>query len=87
MAKITYQYAPQNVCSKLMLIELDDETHVISDCKIMGGCPGNLLGISKIVVGMKAEDVIAKFKGNPCGQRPTSCPDQLATALEQMLSK
>lgn len=72
MAKVTYQYAPQNVCSKMMQIELDEETHVISDVKIMGGCPGNLLGISKIVVGMKAEDVIAKFKGNPCGPRPTS---------------
>lgn len=87
MAKVIYQYAPQNVCSKMMQIELDEETHVISDVKIMGGCPGNLLGISKIVVGMKAEDVIAKFKGNPCGPRPTSCPDQLATALEQMISK
>ena len=51
----------------------------------MGGCNGNLKGISSLVVGMKAEDAIARLKGIKCGFKPTSCPDQLARALEEIV--
>jgi uncharacterized protein (TIGR03905 family) len=57
----------------------------VHDVKFEGGCNGNLAGIPKLVEGMKAEDVIGKLKGIPCGSRPTSCPDQLAIALETAL--
>ena len=82
-----YVYTPQGVCSTQMLIDMDDKTHIINDIKIVGGCAGNTLGISKLVKGMRAEDVIASLKGTPCGFRITSCPDQLSKALEEMLEK
>ncbi len=53
---------------------------------VKGGCPGNLLGISRIVIGMKAEDVIERFRGTRCGFKSTSCPDQLSYALEEALA-
>ena len=58
----------------------------IQSCVIKGGCPGNLLGISRIVIGMKAEDVIERFRGTRCGFKSTSCPDQLSYALEEALA-
>ena len=51
----------------------------------LGGCNGNLKGISSLVEGMKVEDVIARLEGTTCGSKPTSCPDQLATALKEAL--
>ena len=80
-----YSYRPQGTCSKLMNFELEDG--VITSLKFYGGCNGNLKGISKILIGMKAEDVITNFKGITCGFRDTSCPDQLARALEEALQK
>ncbi|MEG1965673.1 MAG: TIGR03905 family TSCPD domain-containing protein, partial [Oscillospiraceae bacterium] len=64
-----------------------DENAVITKVHFLGGCQGNLLGISQLVVGMKAEDVIDKFKDVKCGSKATSCPDQLAIALKKMLDK
>ena len=60
-----------------------DENGIIQSCVIKGGCPGNLLGISRIVIGMKAEDVIERFRGTRCGFKSTSCPDQLASAITE----
>lgn len=82
-----YTYIPEGVCSRQMLIDMDDNTHIINDIKIIGGCAGNTLGISKLVKGMKAEEIIKVLKGTPCGFRVTSCPDQLSIALEEMLNK
>ena len=64
-------------------IEMDGD--VIRSVAFTGGCNGNLKGISSLVTGMKAEDAITKLKGIRCGFKPTSCPDQLACALEEML--
>lgn len=82
-----YTYIPEGVCSRQMQIDIDDKTHVINDVKVIGGCAGNIAGISKLVKGMRAEDVINALKGTPCGFRTTSCPDQLSIALEEMLKK
>lgn len=76
-------YRPKGVCSQLMEIEV--ENGIIQQVQIFGGCNGNLQGISKLIEGMRVEDVIAKMKGIHCGGRPTSCPDQLAKALEAFL--
>jgi uncharacterized protein (TIGR03905 family) len=65
--------------------ELDGDT--IVSVKFYGGCDGNLKGISKLVVGMKAQDVIGLLEGTKCGFKNTSCPDQLAKALKQALNK
>ncbi|MEE1063439.1 MAG: TIGR03905 family TSCPD domain-containing protein [Paludibacteraceae bacterium] len=84
---IVARYFPQGVCSKMMDIAIDENTHEIKAAKIIGGCPGNTAGISKLVVGLKAEFVIEKFAGTTCGPKPTSCPDQFATALKLMINK
>ena len=76
-------YKTEGTCSQLIEIELKDG--VIDSVKFTGGCNGNLQGVSALVKGMKPEDVIAKCKGIRCGFKPTSCPDQLARALESML--
>ena len=57
------------------------EDDIIQNIEFIGGCHGNLQGISKLVEGMKAEDAIRKLKGIKCGFKPTSCPDQIAQAL------
>lgn len=81
----TVEYTPRGVCSRNIQIVLTDD-NVIEDVRFTGGCSGNTSGISKLVKGMKAEDVIARLKGTKCGMRSTSCPDQLALALESALS-
>lgn len=64
-----------------MIIEVEDGT--VKSLQVQGGCHGNLQGISKLVAGMKVDDVIARLEGTRCGSKPTSCPDQLAAALKQ----
>lgn len=75
-----FSYRPQGVCSQQMDLEVEDG-RVVS-LKVFGGCSGNLQGISKLVEGMEIDEVISRLKGIRCGFKPTSCPDQLARALE-----
>mgnify|MGYP000870473361 FL=1 len=82
---MTYTYQPRGVCSRKMTVELDDG--IIRDVSIEGGCSGNLQGISRLVIGMPAREAIQRMKGIRCGGKPSSCPDQLALALEQALEK
>lgn len=77
-----YRYTPSDrVCSQEMIIELEGE--IVKRVTIIGGCAGNTIGVSKLIEGMKVEDAIKRLKGIPCGGRGTSCPDQLAIALEE----
>ena len=78
-----FTYYPTNVCSKQIDIEVENDT--VKSVIFHGGCPGNLLGISKIIKGMKIQEVIEAFDNNRCGHRDTSCPDQLAKALQSYL--
>ena len=78
---MTIKYSPQGVCSQGMTIEAEDG--VIQSLQVMGGCNGNLQGISRLVEGMEVEEAIRRLEGIRCGFRPTSCPDQLAQALKQ----
>jgi uncharacterized protein (TIGR03905 family) len=82
---MTYTYAPKGVCSRMMTVDLKDG--VIENVRIDGGCSGNLQGISSLVVGMRADEAIQRLRGIRCGMKSTSCPDQLAIALEKALSK
>lgn len=75
-------YKPKGVCSSAIDIEVDGD--IIRSVKFTGGCHGNLQGISKLVEGMQVEDAISKLKGIRCGFKNTSCPDQLAQALESL---
>lgn len=76
-------YKTSGTCSSAIDVELKDG--IIESVKFTGGCNGNLQGISSLVKGMRAEDAINKLKGIRCGMKPTSCPDQLAKALESMI--
>ena len=76
------RYKPQGVCSQQIDIEVKDG--VIESVAFTGGCNGNLQGISSLVTGMKIEEAIKKLKGIKCGFKSTSCPDQLACALEKI---
>lgn len=77
---MTYEYTPKGVCSRKMIIEIDDG--IVTDVQIMGGCNGNLKGISSLVKGMPVDEVIKRLEGISCGFKGTSCPDQLAQALK-----
>lgn len=78
-------YKTKGTCSTMIDVELKDG--VIDFVKFTGGCNGNLQGISALVKGMKPEEAISRLKGIRCGFKPTSCPDQLAHALEEMIAK
>ena len=75
------EYTTKGVCSRKILVDTEDG--VITDCKFVGGCAGNTQGVAALVIGMKVEDAIKKIKGIKCGFKGTSCPDQLALALEE----
>lgn len=77
-----YRYQTSGTCSQEMIIEVEQD--IIKKVTIIGGCAGNTKGISKLVEGMKIDEVIQKLKGTPCRDRGTSCPDQLARALEEI---
>jgi len=78
-------FKTQGTCSKA--IELELENGKILGVKFAGGCDGNAQGISKLVVGMDAEDTMKRLRGIRCGFRSTSCPDQLAQAIEVCLAE
>ena len=80
-----YRYKTNGVCSREMIIELDG--NIIKKVTIIGGCAGNTAGVSKLIEGMNINEVIKRLKGIPCGTKGTSCPDQLAKALEQAKEK
>ncbi|MDE7013404.1 MAG: TIGR03905 family TSCPD domain-containing protein [Kineothrix sp.] len=77
------KYQTKGTCSTSIEIEL--ENGIVQSVSFTGGCHGNLQGISKLVTGMDAKDAIQRLKGIRCGHKSTSCPDQLAQALESMI--
>lgn len=79
------EYRTQGTCSRAIKITVTDG--VISSCKFVGGCAGNTQGVAALVCGMTPEEAISRVKGIKCGFKPTSCPDQLARALEKLLAE
>lgn len=77
------EYKTHGTCSSHILVEYDGQK--ILKVQFVGGCPGNTLGVAKLVEGMSVEEAIARLRGIDCNGRGTSCPDQLARALEQTL--
>ena len=76
-----YRYRPQGVCSQEIVIDI--ENGIVKDLKVIRGCSGNLQGIANLVKGRTVDEVIDRLNGIKCGFKPTSCPDQIAKALEQ----
>lgn len=80
-----YTYYPQGVCSTEIHFEL--QNNKISNVSFIGGCSGNLQGISRLVEGLTVEDAIERLEGIHCGTKGTSCPDQFACALKELSTK
>lgn len=78
------KFKPKGVCSQAIRLELTDG--VVHNVRFTGGCPGNAQGVARLAEGMEAKEVVARLRGIRCGFKPTSCPDQLASALEQVLA-
>ena len=81
-----HEYKTNGTCSRKIIFEIDDEGKV-HNVVFEGGCHGNLQGISSLVKGMKADEVIARLEGIKCGFKSTSCPDQLSKAVKQAMEK
>jgi len=75
-----FEYKTKGTCSQMIYFDVQDGK--LTDVKFVGGCNGNLKGISKLVEGMDIDDVISRVEGVTCGMKKTSCPDQLALALK-----
>lgn len=80
------EYITHGTCSKKITFDIadDDTVHAV---QFTGGCNGNLQGLSKLIEGMKVDEVISRIEGIKCGARPTSCPDQLAKALKEAIGR
>ena len=78
-----YEYKTKGTCSQRILFDIEDGK--VKNVQFVGGCNGNLQGISKLVEGMDATEVVNRIKGIHCGMKPTSCPDQLATAISEAI--
>ena len=76
-----YTYNPEGVCSMQMIFDIEGD--IIKSLKIIGGCPGNTVGVARLVAGKSVDEVIEMLKGIQCGNKGTSCPDQVAEALEE----
>lgn len=80
-----YEYKTSGTCSQKIFFEIED--NILKSVQFLGGCNGNLKGISALVEGMEVSEVIKRLEGTTCGMKSTSCPDQLATALKKALNK
>ena len=80
-----YKYKTRGTCAREISFEL--ENGIVKNVSFFGGCNGNLKGIAALVEGKKAEEIIPLIKGIKCGFKPTSCPDQLANALQEALNE
>ena len=78
---MAYEYTTRGTCSRKILFDIRDGK--VRDVQFIDGCSGNTQGVAALVEGMDVDEVIARLRGIRCGRRPTSCPDQLAAALEQ----
>ena len=80
-----FEYKTSGTCSSKILFDIDNG--IVHDLEYIGGCNGNLQGLSRLVEGMPVDEVISRVQGIHCGAKPTSCPDQLAQALLQAKEK
>ena len=78
------EYNTKGTCSRKVILDVEDG--VITDCSFVAGCPGNTMGVATLVKGMTVDEAIERLKGIKCGAKSTSCPDQLARALEESLA-
>lgn len=80
-----FEYKTKGTCSQKIFFDIEDG--ILKNVQFLGGCNGNLKGICSLVEGMNVQEVISRIEGIRCGMKSTSCPDQLATALKEAISK
>ncbi len=80
-----YRFTPEGVCSQEMIVDI--ENGIIKKAQIIGGCAGNTVGLTNLLIGMTIDEAIKRLKGIPCGLKGTSCPDQMARGLEEIKNK
>ena len=78
------EYKTKGTCARAVIVDVEDG--VITDCEFVGGCSGNTQGVAALVKGMTVSEAVSKIKGIKCGMKSTSCPDQLALALEEAVN-
>ncbi len=83
---MTYTRKNKGVCSLSTTVEIN-ENGVIESVNVVGGCNGNLKGISALIQGMQAEEAVRRLKGITCGQKKSSCPDQIALTIEEAMAQ
>ncbi|SKA80080.1 uncharacterized protein TIGR03905 [Caloramator quimbayensis] len=76
-------YIAKGVCCDKIIFDIEND--IIKNVRFIGGCSGNTQGVARLVEGMKAEEAVKRLKGIKCGSKETSCPDQLARAIEENL--
>ena len=81
---MTFDYIPKGVCARKFTIQVEDG--LIQSVQVVGGCSGNLQGISMLLKGMTVEEAIRRMEGIRCGMKKTSCPDQIAQALKGVIT-
>ena len=82
---MSYQYRTKGTCSQGIVFDIIDNK--VCNVQFIGGCSGNTQGVARLIEGMDVNEAISRMEGIHCGPRPTSCPDQLATALKQAIAK
>ena len=82
---MTYSYRPQGVCARGLSFEIED--NIVKNIEFMGGCSGNTQGVAALAEGMDANELIDRLAGIRCGFKSTSCPDQLAKAVDKALEE
>lgn len=81
---MTFNYTTHGTCSRSITVDVDENSKTINSVSFIGGCNGNLKGICALVKGKEIDEVISTLKGIDCNFKGTSCPDQLARALESI---
>ncbi len=81
----TFHFYPTGTCSREMTFQIDENNRIV-DFSVLGGCKGNLEGIRRLIIGMDCKTIVERLKGTKCGLKNTSCPDQLALALEEYMN-
>ncbi len=82
-----YKYGTQGICARQIIIDVDEATETVNSVQFVGGCSGNTQGVAALVKGRKIDEVVGLLKGIDCNFKGTSCPDQLARALEDIQSE
>ena len=82
-----YSFGTHGICARQIIIDVDEDSEIVNNVKFVGGCSGNTQGVAALVRGRKIDEVVGLLKGIDCNYKGTSCPDQLACALEQIKSE